>query len=142
MKLISFTRYLPLALATPATPATSGVSGSGSGPTPLATYIALAAFNISSLPPDVLARYELNKSPNSIMTSADMTTFEGAVPNLLVNPTGATMRQVLYHQASPDQASCSPLELLTPRSKISSPSVHLHVMPGYPLPSGDGVSTS
>ena len=65
----------------------------GTGPVPITPYNPMANFNVSSLPSDVLARYNLNKAANSVMTAADMGPF--------VDTSGPTPRTFLSHQANP-----------------------------------------
>ena len=50
-------------------------------------------FNIAALPPDVKQRYQLSQATNSVMTSADMSSF-------IAQPASQNP-QVLYHQVHP-----------------------------------------
>ena len=91
---MAFTAFKPTApAAPPAATVNPYPSPPAAGPTPITPYNPMANFNVASLPLDVLARYNLNKAANSVMTAADMRPF--------VDTSGTTPRTYLYHQANP-----------------------------------------
>ena len=58
-------------------------------------------FSPNKLPADVKERFIKAKSSNVMLTKTDRSAYLGTQPNIAVDPSGNTMRKVLYHMDGP-----------------------------------------